>query len=578
MSSQLQIICPECLDPFLVERPETEVASTRCPGCGHSFVFRVPKETPKAAPSAAKSLTDVDLQQLPDLTSVPPAYQVPSHHRRKSPSRPIPVLPIAVFLGCILFIGLGSFAVWRWVRLPTELIDSFAIYDTPRSLLREANEQDLVVHKLLKSMSESSAPDDIEKLVQVQRDSRKLYYRVAQIEPLSSEQADDLFDPDNGEMDPVLGVVGDSQRNEMVRWIGELPQGDRGRVRVLIGSSFAATDFLREYLHHGHLEPPRPVMETEKIDAKRLEILRELNGQIAAVTEKIFSRDVSKETTELEAKNKLRALMGPLHTHLKDASTQLEQLAKQRYELKDKDIGRKDGCKELVLYAEMLRDRVMLNPLVVQASDSELMDAMMRVRMAEDDYELARRGSMPRHLAILKDQEQKTKQRRERLESERQARLAARERDPAVTPFRSPTERASDSSQPWDSDSNSFSRPGGQVRWRDYFSSTDQGMPEGMGRGPRGRRSGYDQAEFESIVPEGEGVTITMKDVRQKTVQYFLDRFRDMQTGMTANITNRRLTLRIAYDGPIQDIVKRIDFGIVTFVDEEARTITVVRR
>ena len=506
-------------------------------------------------------------------------------------------------------LAVGGVAVW--MLLDRGVISSASVFDSPANILSDANANDLELKRLLESFEGNSIPQPtLTKIRETAADSAEMVSRLALVSPVRASEAERMF-ADSSEPNPSpfagpdaaaipVGPVSDREMDALRERVAKVSRENRGGLASVLGLGFGSTEFIREYLRFGNLELPEPAHEGETIAAERIELLRDLNRLGAKTLQKFDAESVEDMNDRQQRIAYLNQLYAPMIDDVEKLTEQMYGLAEQRYRLPKNQVGNTKQYTEVLYYTRQLNGKVLGSRLAfVKSEDVGVIQSLTELEQAMRDLDAAEAGRMPSRIAAAEqqrkqDQEEaalREQQRQQRIAQDEQKRQQAIERQPRVAD----AEAMNDAAPPDDhlaggGRNPGFGPPGFPGPMGPRFGPMGPrgrggpGMDRGPGEGPMirvgpGGMSGplgprYPQPPRET--PAG-GVTITMQDARGlKTGDVVRTFSRGLSTSASANMSNNRLTVRLGYQGPLEDVIDLIDFGKVQSKDEPSRTIVLV--
>ncbi|MEL6105272.1 MAG: hypothetical protein AAFU85_04515 [Planctomycetota bacterium] len=482
------------------------------------------------------------------------------------------------------------------------------IFDSGDAVLRQANDSDQELIRLADQIATGEVRELRDAFVDRLLATRKLVFRSVRVSPLSGSQVEDLFGDDASE-----GPLNSEARERIVDQVNGLADGpDISVIRLSITQASANTDFIREYLEHGHLELPAATAEGERIARKRIEILRKFNRLLATRVEKGEARvnaEMEKkkaeaggemptgppdEKTQQEIAADIDAIFGPIADDVQNYADQLTELAESRYELEDSEVGDEEQYDELFFYCMRANGRIFNKVGLLRGEGSEFIDAMKNVVTALQDQGRATRGVAPSTIAAVeREKEEADRKERARLagiaqEKRREDARVRREKEAEEERKRqmAMNETPIGSAAPGDLAMDESTAPSG------FGSPLAGGNRFGGNRGPRGRFGNGGPGSFPTGPRGGAfgggssaptpidtktGFTIKMKDAQGLSTREISLKIQELKSSSRTRINNGELVVEGGYTGPLADVTKLIDFGKVVSVDEQTRTIVVER-
>lgn len=486
---------------------------------------------------------------------------------------------------------------------------SLSLFDSPQAILDDADRNDRQLYESIMSIEGDSIPEERKKeFEQLAIASLRLITRAVQLSPSSEEDAKTLAgkyttdDSITAGSDIAQSPITEDQRTEIEEKLRSLKQGERGQVMSESGFCLRNSEFVREYLRFGHLELPRPLFEGERIAGERIELVRDANRLGAGITESLSPEVMESLSTPEEREAFIKTTYDPITGEIDQIAQRMYALAEERYALGDSEVGKSEPYEEVLFYTERASHYVLLGNFARAEAKTGIFQAVSELLAAGRDMDRAERGAKPSRIA----QADAAQAERDRAEQDRKAKIAAeqRRRDQEVENERSLAEAQQ-------------RRKEAQRAAEQGVTAAEQGMPEegivvdsrfpigprgfgppgGFG-GPRGP-GGFRGNEFGpgASRPAGPrfgppvggpfpgpprmpappdmtgGVTITMEDAGAIDTREMITLFKPLSVAVSANRRNRSLTVRLAYQGPLEDVIKLIDFGDVVSSDDTTRTI-----
>ncbi|MGI9472546.1 MAG: hypothetical protein ACR2NZ_13475 [Rubripirellula sp.] len=669
MANLVQVTCPHCAARLNVPQPDGTSASARCGSCQQIFTFRVAaKSQPTSQPQQSAQPTQPGTPQarsphqgapqhggVADLGNLslpaqptsqggfPPGRHQPAsartaghnhaRHRAKRKSGSggsKTLLTVVAVLGSLLLIAsIGGFALWfvfskTSIVPPSMVPDSIATaFDSANSIVSTANENDLKLKRLVDALPSDSVPQaKIDEITEVSEDSRRLLFRAVNVDLLSPSEANTLTQLDSE--GNVTGPLSQEETDGMRDHLMELPKDRRTTLLNLVSGGLKSNEFVREYLRYGHLEFPATSIPGEQVNARRIELLRELNRLGSQVILNAEPERGKQAKTREASKAYLNALYGPIEDDVANLAEQMHALAKARYELPDSDVGDADYLDEELYYTQQIQGRVFIANLALVQYGASIVEPMGDFLRASQDVDTARVGGKPSRIAKADEAKAKEEQAEQQREEERQAKIAdakrAREqaaKKEADSQKATEAAMAGGSNTPKDGSvaNNGNGRAGSPSGPGEAFRGGRSGPPFGSGfggrggfagrganpgamggqSGPRGASGGQgpsgmgnarDDAANRSRrggpPPGGSfetGTTIKMSGAENFDTRNHSQRFsKELGGSASVQIRNGEMVMRLQYKGPLDAVVKLVDFGKVTKVDEATRTITVISK
>ena len=602
--------------------------------------------------NAQGGLADLGNLSLPPQPTRP-ASTSPGHPKRKVPgnrartqnvrttnaskgSRKHVATIAAVIASVLIVVAVGSTAVW-YIVSKTDLVPAAIVpesiataFDSADTIVASANENDRELKRLVDALpSGSVSQEKIDEILEVSERSRRLLLRAVNVNLLSPSEANSIVDLDS--QGNVIGPLTEEETDAMRDRLLTLPKNNQITLLNLVSGGLKSNEFVREYLHFGHLEIPTAANKGEQINARRVELLRDLNRLGADV---ILSADPDRgkvAKTKEESKQYLNELYGPIEDDVADLAEQMHLLAEARYQLPKAEVGDPDHLDEVLYYTQQIHGKVFIANLALVQHGASIVDPLGDFLRASADVDAARFGGKPSRIAKA-DEEKARQAEAERLrEEERQAKLAQAKREREAAANKAAEEQRAKQQQLAGSDSKAedsvaankgprasgpaaafgggrggppvgFGGRGGFAGRGDTnragapnFRGPPGGSMEGQssrgpgrgptqgGFGPRGPRQGNGAqanpmgrggsppaANFET------GTTIQMTGVENFDTLKYSKRFSEALGGSASvQIRNGDMVIRLQYDGPLKAVSELIDFGEVVKTDEATRTITV---
>lgn len=340
---------------------------------------------------------------------------------------------------------------------------------------------------------------------------------------------------------------------------------------------------------------------------KQIELLRELNQLAAKVVIKIDPDFSEQPKTDEDVKQFLDKIYGPIVDDVDGLAEQMHQLAAARYQVTKDQVGDPDQFDEIMYYTQRAQASVLVANIALIRSKAKIVEPLSEFLTASKDVDRASIGLKPKRLAAAEEEQQRLEDERNRKEQDRKNRIAmqGREREEQLRQEKQQADADRDktamNSSPQgsagqladDQSSDDPSRPGFGPRFGPGGMSGGRfgpgsrfgpqfGPPEGFGnRGnaasnqpPRGGPN-----REPPVIEPGTGVTITMDDTSSVDTSKLPTKFvQAFHVGVQSKVSNGKLTLHIAYNGPLDDVIKLIDFGKVISTDEKTRTIKVAAK
>lgn len=619
--SNLQLTCPKCSMQIIIRRPSAKRATVRCRGCGNAFTFRVPAaKTPKPDPLftdfAGGGLPSPNRPpaQTPGGLSTRPANR--GTDVRSAPRKPARHWIGPLLIGSCLLVGTAASGVGAWMLLSkTSILPSaVSLFDSPRSVLDAAHANDLELQRLVNTLAATTVPQESRtRIEELTIDSMRLIARAVLLAPLSVEEAQGLSQDGSG--DPAMvetpeGPLSETDIEAMRSKLNELPESNRMIIRALVSTGLKSNSLAREYLRFGHLELPSSGTPGERIKVRQIELLRELNRLAAKVVMKIEPDFSEKPKSEEEVKLFLDEIYGPIVDDVDGLAEQMHQLAAERYQVTKDQVGDPDQFDEIMYYTQKVQGSVLIANLALIRSKAKIVEPLSEFLTASKDVDRASVGLKPKRLVAAEEEQQRIADERIRKEQERKDRIAMQERE-LDEQLRQEKQQADSSREQVAMNSSaqgadgqraedqasgdpSQSGPGFGPRFGPRFGPggmSDGRFGPGSRRGPqfgppsgfgnRGSaasnqppRGGPSRRAGPPVIEPGTGVTITMDDISSVDTSKLPKKFlQALQVGVQSTVSNGKLTLRLAYHGPLDNVIKLIDFGKVISSDEKTRTI-----
>lgn len=633
--SNLQLTCPKCSQQIIIRRPSAKRATVRCSGCGNAFTFNVPAPQAPApdplfmdfaggsrhGPSAPSSPTPLPPGGVPGRPSVHSVHGVASVRgatRGSTTGKHTGQWIAPVLIGtCLLFgTAVSGVGVWMLLAKSSILPSTVALFDSPRSILETAGSNDLELQRLVGGLSTSAvSPETRTKIEELTVESMRLIARAVRLDPLSEDEARGLSGVGGGDeasRDGPAGPLNETDMESMHSKLNELPESDRMIMRAMVSAALKSNSFVREYLRCGHLELPASGTPGEQIKVKQIELLRELNQLGANVVMKIEPDFSDQPKSEEEVQSFLDGIYGPIVDDVAALAERMHALAATRYRIPKDQVGDPDQFDEIMYYTQKAQGSVLVANLALIRSKAKIVEPLSEFLTASKDVDRAAVGLQPKRLAAAEEEQQRREGERLRKEQDRKERIArqAREldqqlqqekqqaelnRDKLAMAQGTSDERTADQHV----DDSASSAPGFGPRFGPRFGPGGMsdsrpssrfgpqfGPPSGFGnRGsaqpPRDGRptrpSGPRRAPTAPFIEPGTGVTITMDDTSSIDTSTLPKKFLEaLNVGVQSTVSNGKLTLRLAYEGPLVNVIELIDFGRVISSDEPTRTIKVV--
>ena len=543
----------------------------------------------------------------------------PGAAARRAPSRPpsnwiSPVLIGSSLLFVTLFAGVGA---WMLLSKTSILPSAVTLFDSPRSILDAAHANDLELQRLVNTLGTTSVPPQTQsEIEELSVDSMRLIARAVLLAPLDEEAARRLSgDGDSGPAadEAPVGPLSETDTEAMRDKLNELPESNRLTIRALVSAGLKSNSLAREYLRFGHLKLPSSGTPAEQIKVKQIELSRELNQLAAKVVMKIDPDFSEKPKTEEEIKQFLDEIYGPIVDDVAELAEKMHQLAATRYQVAGDQVGDPDQFDEIMYYTQKAQASVLVAKLALIRSQAKIVEPLSEFLTASKDVDRASIGLKPKRLAAAEEERQRNEEERIRKEQDRKDRIAlqSRQRDQQLRQEKQQADANLDKSAANSSPQGSTgpladdtrggdpSPVGPGTRFGPRFGPAGmsdgrfgpgsrigprRGPPEGFGnRGnvatnpPRGGPNPPSGQRHSSppVIEPGTGVTITMDDTSSVDTSKLSMKFsRVLRVSVHSKVSNGKLTLRIAYNGPLDDVIKLIDFGEVISTDEKTRTIT----